>query len=98
MQMMLTLLVVAARALVPAAEIAPLERGWVSVEAEWMVHADVEAWNASTIGSFVMEHAEDFDIDLDELDDFQEATGLDPREDLFSVTVYGWGSDVTRCV
>lgn len=71
----------------------PLQPGWVSAEAEWLVHLDVEAWNASKIGRFVTDHAEALDLDIDELDDFQRQTGLDPRTDIFGVTVYGWVAD-----
>jgi hypothetical protein len=99
MQMMMwALIVLVAEAAAPAGQTTPLDRGWVSARAEWVVHVDAEAWNASTIGRFIMDHAEEFDLDLDELEDFEEETGLDPLTDLLGVTAYGWGSGDTEQV
>ena len=92
MQTTWALIMLTAGAAAPAGQTTPLNRGWVSARAEWVVHVDAEAWNASTIGRFVMDHAEKFDLDLDELEDFERETGLDPLTDLLGVTVYGWGA------
>ena len=82
----------AEEAAAPARQTTPLDRAWVSSRAEWVVHVDAEAWNASKIGRFIMDHAEAFDLDLDELEEFEKETGLDPLADLLGVTAYGWGS------
>jgi hypothetical protein len=71
----------------------PLEPGWVSADARWLVHVDVDAFKSSSFGQFVLEHGEEFDIDLSDLDDFEQEIGLDPRTDLAGVTLYGLGDD-----
>ncbi len=54
----------------------------VDGEASWIVHLDVERLLASTVGSFVLEHADEFDIDLGDLDELEEELGFDLRSDL----------------
>lgn len=76
-----------------APKTSPLEHARVTRDAEWLVHVDVEAWNQSTIGRFVMDNAEGLNIEMDEVDDFEEEVGLDPRTDLIAVTAYGWHDD-----
>ncbi len=77
----------------PAATAGPLKKDWVAADAQWVIHVDVEGLLDSTIGRFLMDNADAFDIDLDELDDFKQETGLDPRTDLKSVTLYGTGDE-----
>ena len=71
----------------------PLNKDWVAADAQWVIHVDVAALLDSTIGSFLLEHGEQFALDLDDLDDFKRETGLDPRTDLKSVTLYGSGDE-----
>ena len=77
----------------PVATAGPLNKDWVAADAQWVIHVDVAALLDSTIGSFLLEHGEQFDLDLDDLDDFKRETGLDPRTDLKSVTLYGSGDE-----
>jgi hypothetical protein len=53
-----------------------------------MMHIDVERLTSSTIGAFVLEHADELELDLDEVEG---DLGIDPAKDLFSVTIYGDG-------
>jgi hypothetical protein len=69
-----------------AALAGPLRTSHVAGEAEWILHVDVEALNESTLGEFLLDHADDLEIN-----DIEEELGLDPTKDLFSVTVYGTG-------
>jgi len=77
----------------PVTTAEPLNKDWVAADAQWVIHVDVAALLKSTIGRFVLEHAEQFDLDLDDLDKFKRETGLDPRTDLKSVTLYGTGDE-----
>jgi hypothetical protein len=58
-----------------------------------VIHVDVAALLDSTVGRFILEHGEALDIDLDDLEEFKQETGLDPRTDLKSVTIYGAGDE-----
>jgi hypothetical protein len=69
----------------------PLEPGWVAAEAMWLIHLDVGAFKNSTIGRFVIEHPDQFD--LDDLDEFEQEIGLHPLTDFMSFTLYGLGDD-----
>lgn len=69
----------------------PLNKAWVPPDATWVVHVDVEAARASTLGTFAREHAAA--LDLHELDNFREETGVDPRHDIKGITVYGASQD-----
>jgi hypothetical protein len=62
---------------------------WVDAEASWMVHLDVEAITDSSLGRYILEHGEEIDIDLDDLDEIEEEIGIDPRRDILSATIYG---------
>ncbi len=77
----------------PVATAGPLNKDWVAADAQWVIHVDVAALLDSTIGRFILEHGEALDLDLDDLDEFKRETGLDPRTDLKSVTVYGTGDE-----
>ena len=67
----------------------PLKIDWVGADAKWIIHVDVEGFTGSTLGSGLLEGADDFGIDLGDLDDLKEEIGLDPRTDLMSITAYG---------
>lgn len=70
-----------------------LNKDWVAADAKWLIHVDVEGLLNSTVGRFLLEHAEQFDIDLDDLDEMKRELGVDPRTDLKSVTLYGTGDE-----
>ncbi len=67
----------------------PLKITWVGADAKWIIHVDIEGFTGSTIGSGLLESADDFGIDLGDFDDLKDEIGLDPRTDLMSVTAYG---------
>ena len=71
----------------------PLKKDRVAADATWLIHVDVERLLDSTVGRFLLEHAEELDIDLDDLDRMKRDLGLDPRTDLRSVTLYGTGDE-----
>lgn len=75
-----------------------LNRGQVSAEAAWMVHFDVEAAVGSDIGQYVIEHADELDIDMDDLSEIESELGMDPLRDLFGITIYGEGDPDEHCV
>ncbi|MHC4415654.1 MAG: hypothetical protein ACYS0G_10250 [Planctomycetota bacterium] len=72
----------------------PLQKSWIDADAKWLGHVDVEALTGSTIGGLLLEQAEHLDVDLDDLDDFQNEIGMDPRTDVMSVTFYGATGDL----
>lgn len=85
-------LVFAVTAMTPGTATAgPLKKDRVAAEARWLIHVDVEALLDSTAGGFLLEHAEQFNIDLDDFDDMKRELGVDPRTDLKSITLYGTG-------
>jgi len=71
----------------------PLEKARVAADATWLIHVDVERLLDSAVGRFLLEHAEELDIDLDEFDKIKREVGVDPRTDLKSVTLYGTGDE-----
>lgn len=71
----------------------PLDTERVAADAVWLIHVDVEALTASTIGKAVLENGDRFDIDFDELDEIKEELGLDLRTDLLGITAYGSSED-----
>lgn len=76
----------------------PLRIGWVAAEAKWVAHVDIDAFTSSRFGSALLENADDFDIDLDDLDELQEEIGIDLRTDVMSLTAYGTSGDPEDCV
>lgn len=70
---------------------APLRTGWVDPQATWVAHIDVEALAASQIAQTVFSES-GVSID-DDLADIQRELGIDPRRDVFGVTVFGSGPD-----
>jgi hypothetical protein len=69
-------------------EAGPLQTDRVDADAKWLVHVDIEGLTTSQLGSYLLEHRRDFDIDVD-LDDFESETGIDPTADMHDVTIYG---------
>ena len=86
MKRLLTACVLATVICLPASA-GPLKKNWVSAKAQWVAHIDVDAARASSIGKFFIEHRDEFDIDFDEMEEM----GIDPIEDIDSVTLYGVG-------
>ena len=79
--------------LTATATASPLKKDRVAADANWLIHVDVERLLNSTIGRFLLEHAEELDIDLDDLDKMKREVGVDPRTDLKGVTLYGTGDE-----
>jgi hypothetical protein len=69
----------------------PLEPGWVAADAMWLIHLDVGAFKNSTIGRYVLEHPDQFE--LEDLDEFEQEVGLHPLTDFMSFTLYGFSDD-----
>ena len=78
----------AALLLAPIAIAGPLQPDRVPADARWLLHVDVEALVDSSVGGDILANAEMFDLELDEI---EEELGLDPKEDFYSVTIYGEG-------
>jgi hypothetical protein len=63
----------------------PLDRSIVPAATPWVLHVDVEAAVASKVGSFMLSHKGEFDLDgLDGL----KAFGIDAPRDLLSITIF----------
>lgn len=80
--------------LVPAEAIAPL----VPAEARWVVHLDVQAVLASDLLATLSTMEGGVHVDLEGLDEIEAELGLDPREHLRGVTVYGSSVDPEQAV
>jgi hypothetical protein len=86
-------LLVAFVSLAPTAPADPLHREWISADADWVVHVDVEAGLNCELASLLDEAWESADFQ-----EIQEKLGLDPRRDIASVSVYGSAADPERPV
>ena len=71
----------------------PFDASRVAADAQWLVHLDVQAFKRSTIGEILLEGGDRFDFDLDELDEIKRELGIDPRQDVMSITAYGVSDD-----
>lgn len=69
-----------------AALAGPLDSDLVPASAKWVLHVDVEAVAHSTIGKMLHQG-----LDLEEAFAEMKEMGIDPLEDVYSVTAYGWG-------
>ena len=66
----------------------PFNAAWVSGDANWVVHLNLDALRGSQIGQAML--AEELDAAAQEpLQQAQEMLGMDPRTDLNGVTLYG---------
>jgi hypothetical protein len=72
----------------------PLQKSEVNPTANWVVHADLEAFRASGIGKLVMAELAAQGID-EKLQAFANIASFDPLKDVRDVTLYGEGKD--RC-
>lgn len=86
MKRLLTACVLATVICLPASA-GSLKKNWVSAKAQWVAHIDVDAARESSIGKFLIEHRDELDIDFGEMEEM----GINPIEDIDSVTLYGVG-------
>lgn len=70
-----------------AAVAAPLDPGQIHADAAWVVHVDNEALNASVMNARV--RALDPAVADQSEKEFRDNFGLDPKTDLFGLTIYG---------
>jgi hypothetical protein len=64
----------------------PLNPAWVAADATWVVHIDIEAVMASSLGTFLADPPASLRAKFDEV---KSEIGLDPLKDVRSITVYG---------
>src|SRR5689334_3838248 len=88
-----TLLALAASLFLPAASsfAGPLNEQRVAANAEWLAHINVEAIVSSKLFKSAMDHAGEMHVDVEGPDEMKTQLGIDPREDLRDLTVYGAG-------
>jgi hypothetical protein len=79
------LLVSLATSFAAAAE--PLRPAWIPAEATWIVHIDIQAGTASTIGGYLLAHRDHFQARG--MEQFRQQLGIDPARDLKGITIYG---------
>ena len=77
-----------------AAAGASLQSDWVAADAKCLVHMDVGALKSSAIGQAILDEDDPLGLELDELDEFARESGMDPRTDLISVTMYATSGDL----
>ena len=65
-----------------------LKKNWVSAKAQWVAHIDMDAARESSIGKFLIEHRDELDIDCGAMEEM----GINPIEDIYSVTLSGAGA------
>jgi hypothetical protein len=76
--------------LATAAQAGPLDLKQVSADAQWVAHLDVDAMRTSTLVRKAYERAvEQFPGAEQHLASLREHVGIDPTQDLHSITVYG---------
>ncbi len=72
-----------------------LDQTRLPADARWVAHLDLEALRATKLGAHLMEvlraHQGDEDVDMEDLDEMLRAMGVDPLQDLHSVTLHGAG-------
>lgn len=73
----------------PSVVAAPPDGSKISAEADWVIHLDFAAAVKSTIGKYILEHHEELDIDLDDLEKIEEELDIDLLEEILDVTLYG---------
>jgi hypothetical protein len=74
-----------------------LQKSEVSRDANWMVHADYESFNRSTIGKLIRAELDVQGIE-DKLKSFKTVYSFHPIDDVHDVTVYGNGKDKEKAV
>jgi len=80
-----------------AAQADPLDRNEIGRGANWLVHADLDAFRGSTLGSLVMAELKAQGVEQ-KLQDFVTIFSVDPLRDISGVTLYGTGQDRNNAV
>jgi len=75
----------------------PLDKGQVPADAKWVLHADLEGFLASKVGSAVLEEARKQGLDV-ALGAVQAMFGFDPTKDLMSEALFGAGFKESQAV
>jgi hypothetical protein len=76
-----------------------LDKRRVGSDARWLLHVDVQAVIGSTLFQLVREHHEmQEDFEMDELEELRTEFGIDPFEDILSVTLWGTGKSESEAV
>lgn len=65
-----------------------LRRERLPADVDFVVHIDVEGLKQTQLWKHISEKGEDFDLDIDELDDIRGEFGIDPLTDVRAVTLY----------
>jgi len=76
---------------------APLQKSVIGPGADWVVHADLEAFRNSTIGKLVLGELKARGIE-DKMQEFAMVFSFNPLTDVRNVTLYGKGRDPSRIV
>ena len=75
-------------ALAGAAMAGPLNPSHLPAGAAIVIHVDLEAATASRLGQYVLDNGDELDLEpLERVDEIGRETGLDPRKDIFDITV-----------
>jgi hypothetical protein len=69
----------------------PLNTDHVAADARWILHFDVESFVKSQVGSCILEHRHQ--LDMEGIDEINEALGIDVFQDVLGATVYGGVGD-----
>jgi hypothetical protein len=65
-----------------------LKRERLPADVDFVMHIDVEGLKQTQLWKHVTEEGQDFDLDIDELDDIREEFGIDPLTDVRAITLY----------
>lgn len=65
-----------------------LKRERLPADVDFVIHLDMEALRSTELWKHVSEQSEDFDLDIDELDDIRREFGIDPLTDVRALTLY----------
>lgn len=76
---------------------APLQKSEISPGANWMLHADLDAFRNSTLGKLVLAELKAQGVDA-KLQDFATIFSFNPLTDIRGVTLYGKGQDRNNAV
>jgi len=76
---------------------APLQKSEINPAADWVVHADLEAFRSSGVGKLVLEELKAQGIEQ-KMQEFATIFSFQPLTDLRDVTLYGTGTDRNNAV
>jgi hypothetical protein len=71
---------------------------WIDADATWVLHIDLENLMQSEFGRHVLNDPDQFGMDDDDLQDFIRDTGIDPRQDMTGISVYGRGEPDEKAI